>query len=290
MRGGSMKREIKIAGIVNRLMQGYTDKEIRKELGISKSTYFYWKSRIEQEGLASVIQKRQTGPKPSTEIDKSIRKLILGFRDKYGWSPVKIEGHLRVHENITISHRQIYYLLQETKKNKSLGYVRRIKGKKRYERTHSMSLLHMDWKDVHTKPMLTTLDDHSRFVTASEKFSNATMGNSIKQLELVIERFGKPKQILTDRGIQFWNNRNDKPTAFTQFCIDNDIEHIKCSKASPQANGKLEAFHGCYDAESWRFKTHAKYIHYWNYERPHGGIGFLYPYEVFIRDGPSNSG
>lgn len=279
-----MKRETKIAAIINRLMQGNTDKKIRESLGIPESTYFYWKSRIEKEGLASVTQKQQPGPKPSAEINGATRQMILRWRDKYGWSPVKIEGHLRVHHKTELSHRQIYYLLRDTKRNKSLGYVRRIKGKKRYERTHSMSLLHMDWKDVHTKPMLTTLDDHSRFVTASDKFSNATMENSIKQLEIVIRHFGKPKQVLTDRGIQFWNNRGEKPTEFTQFCIDNAIQHIKCSKASPQANGKLEAFHGCYDAESWRFKTHQKFIRYWNYERPHGGIGYLYPYEVFVRD------
>jgi len=286
-----MKRETKIAKIVNLQMQGYADREIIEQLKVPRRTYFYWKAKIDDKGLASVMHKQRPGPKPSISIDQDVRRLVIGFRDKYGWSPVKLEGHLRVHHNINVSHRQIYYLLQATKKNKSLGYVRRIKGKKRYERTHSMSLLHMDWKDVHIKPMLTTLDDHSRFVTASEKFSNATMENSIKQLELVVRQFGKPKQVLTDRGIQFWNNRGEKPTDFTQFCIDNDIEHIKCSKASPQANGKLEAFHGCYDAESWRFKTHAKYIHYWNYQRPHGGIGYLYPSEVFTRNykTPTNS-
>lgn len=285
-----MKRETKIAAIVNRLMQGYADREIRQELEISKSTYFYWKSRIDKDGLAAVMLKQKPGPEPNRAVDPFVRKNALAWRDKYGWGPCKIAGHLRVHHGIEISHHQIYNLLIETKKNKPISYVRRIKGKKRYERMHSMSLLHMDWKDVHKEPMLTTLDDHSRFVTASKKFSEATMGNSITQLELVIKRFGKPKQILTDRGAQFWNNYSDKPTEFTQFCIDNGIQHIKCSKSSPQANGKLEAFHGCYDAEAWRFKTHDKFIHYWNYKRPHGGIGFLYPYEIFIRDGPINSG
>lgn len=285
-----MKRETKIAKIVNLRMQGYTDKEIIQELEVSRRTYFYWKSRIDKEGLPSVVHKQKPGPKPTEIIDADLRKQILGWRDKYGWSPVKIEGHLKVHSNTKVSHRQIYYLLKEMKRNKSIGYTRRIKGKKRYERTHSMSLLHMDWKDVHTNPMLTTLDDHSRFVNASEKFSEATMENSIKQVELVIRRFGKPKQILTDRGVQFWNNRGETPTAFTQFCMDNSITHIKCSKSSPQANGKLEAFHGCYDAESWRFKTHQKFIRYWNYKRPHGGIGYLYPSEIFFRDSASNSG
>lgn len=285
-----MKRETKIAKIVNLQFQGYTDREIVQELQVPRRTYFYWKSRIEKEGLSSVTQKQKPGPKPSEIISMDLRKQILAWRDKYGWSPVKIEGHLRAHHSTTISHRQIYYLLKETKRNKSIGYVRRIKGKKRYERTHSMSLLHMDWKDVHKEPMLTTLDDHSRFVNASEKFSEATMENSIKQVELVIKRFGKPKQILTDRGVQFWNNRGETPTAFTQFCIDNKIQHIKCSKASPQANGKLESFHGCYDAESWRFKTHNKFIRYWNYKRPHGGIGYKYPSEIFFRGSASNSG
>lgn len=285
-----MKRESKIAGIVNRLMQGYTDKEIRNELKISKSTYFYWKARIEKEGLASILQKQKPGPQPNKSVDSFIRKNALMWRDKYGWGPTKIAGHFKVHHETQISHHQIYNLFIETKRNKPIGFVRRIKGKKRYERKHSMTLLHTDWKDIRTNPMLTYLDDHSRFVTASMKFTEATMENSIKLLKQVIKQFGKPKQVLTDRGSQFWNNRGEDPTEFTQFCTDNEILHIKCSKASPQANGKLENFHGQYDAESWRFSTHAKYIHHWNYQRPHGGIGYLYPAEVFFRDGPINSG
>lgn len=285
-----MKRETKIAAIVTKLVQGYTDIEIRQELNISKSTYFYWKKRIEEDGISKVLVKRRPGPDPAKRVDSSIAKKVFLWRDRYGWGPGKISGHLRAHHGIEISHHQIYRLLIETKRNKPIGYVREIRGKKRYERTHSMSLLHMDWKDVHTNPMLTSLDDHSRFITASEKFDEATMENSIKLLEAVIQKFGKPRQILTDRGIQFWNNRSDNPTKFTQFCIDNDIDHIKCSKGSPQANGKLEAFHGCYDAESWRFKTHNKFIRYWNYKRPLSSIGYLYPAEIFFRDGPINSG
>lgn len=284
-----MKRESKIAGIVNRLMQGYTDKKIRQELRISKSTYFYWKARIDEEGLTSVMKKQKPGPRPLNEINKNLQEKILSWRDRYGWGPTKIEGHLRVHHNTSISHRQIYYLLQETKKNKPIRFVRRIKGKKRYERAHSMSLLHADWKDVHSNPMLTFMDDHSRFVNASEKFSEATAENSIRLFEFTIRHFGKPNQILTDRGTQFFSVKGGT-SSFTQFCNDNGIKHILCSKGSPQANGKLENFHGQYDAEAWRFSTHAKYINYWNYKRPHGGIGFLYPYEVFIRDGPTNSG
>lgn len=287
-----MKRETKISAIVNWLAQGYTDKKIREGLKISESTYFYWKSKIENQGLNSVIIKKKPGPEPNKSIDPILRKDILKWRDKYGWGPGKISGHLRVHNNIHISHHQIYNLFTNTKRNKPLGYVRKIKGKTMYERLHSMSLLHTDWKDITTEPMLTYMDDHSRFILASEKFIEATMENTVKLLEFVVKKFGKPDQVLSDRGTQFWNNKGDSPTEFTNFCVDNDIEHIKCSKASPQANGKLESFHGCYDAESWRFKTHRKFVQYWNFKRPHGGIGYLYPSELFVKDRktPTNSG
>jgi len=288
-----MKREVKISAIRVKLIQGFTDKQIRNELVIPESTYFYWKARIEKDGLASVLQKCKPGPEPTKMLDPFVRKHALLWRKKFGWGPCKIAGHLRVHHDIKISHHQIYNLFINEGLNKPLNYVRKIRGKKRYERMHSMSLLHTDWKDVLTKPMLTYLDDHSRFVLASKKFDEATMENSIRLLEFVVKQFGKPMQILTDRGSQFWNNYGDNPTEFTQFCDDNDIEHIKCSKGSPQANGKLEAFHGCYDAEAWRFKTHERFIRYWNYKRPHGGIGFLYPAEIFYRDRretPINSG
>ncbi len=279
-----MKREIKLVKIVNLQLQGYTDKEIIQDLELSRRTYFYWKSRICREGLASVVQKKKPGPEPRKSVDLVTTERVLRWRDKYGWGPTKIAKHLGVHHHIDISHHQIYNLFVQTKRNNSLGYTRRIKGKTRYERMHSMTLLHTDWKDIHTHAMLSYMDDHSRFITASKKFPEATAENCIKLLEEVIRKFGKPKQVLSDRGSQFWNNRGEKPTAFTQFCIDNEIQHIKCSKASPQANGNLENFHGQYDVESWRFSSHQRYIRHWNYQRPHGGIGYLYPSEIFFRD------
>ncbi len=287
-----MDRKSKIAGIVTKLLQGYTDKEIRQELRISKSTYFYWKARIQAEGHGSVIAKKKPGPRPAQMIDSGIRVKILDWRDRYGWGPTKIEGHLKAHMELRISHRQIYYLLKETKRNRSIGVPRRLKGTRRFERKHSMSLLQADWKGgKEGNPMLTFLDDHSRFIPASEKFSEATTENSIRMLETIIRAFGKPRQVLTDRGTQFWENRRNKPNSFGLFCEEQGIKHIKASKQSPQTCGKIESFHGCYDDESWRFKTHQKYIQYWNYKRPHGALKYLYPVEVFYKDmkGPTNS-
>lgn len=287
-----MDRKNKICAIVAKLAQDYADKEIIEELEIPRRTYFYWKKRIGLEGYDVVAQKQKPGPEPKESVDSFVSKHALRWRDRYGWGPGKIAGHLRVHQNIKISHHQIYRLLVETGRNKQIDYIRKIKGKKRYERVHSMCLLHADWKDVLSEPMLTFLDDHSRFVLGSEKFGEATTENVIRLLGQVIKKFGAPEQVLTDHGTQFWNNKTNEPNGFGSFCEENSIKHIKCSKGSPQANGKLESFHGCYDSESWRFKTHFSFIHYWNYKRPHGGVGYLYPAELFFKDmkSASNSG
>lgn len=288
-----MDRATKICTIVNRLAQGYVDKEIIQELNIPRRTYFYWKRRIETEGHDKVINKQKPGAKPTFSIDDDIKIKILHWRDRYGWGPTKIEGHLKVHFNINVPHNRIHQLFVETNRNNPISEPRKTWGRTRFERMHSNSLWQADLKLLENDYwMLTFIDDHARFILDSnERIWNPDTESVIKLLQKCF-RFGMPEQILTDRGVQFWNNRSDKPAAFTQFCIDNSIQHIVASKRRPTTIGKIESYHGCYDKERWRFKTHMSFIHYWNYRRPNGAIGYLYPAEIFYRDmkSASNSG
>ena len=186
-------------------------------------------------------------------------------------------------------------MLIEKQLNHPIGEPRKTWGKKRWERLHSMSLWQTDWKDINTEfdPMLTFYDDHSRFVTASKRFADATMENVIKLAEQAFKRHGIPEQILSDHGTQFTNNRGEALTEFEQFCLDNGVQTILASIGRPTTNGKIENFHGCYDKEIWVTKgDHAKFMHYWNNKRPCGAIGYKYPVEVFYKDrkGAINSG
>ncbi|MDI6720812.1 MAG: DDE-type integrase/transposase/recombinase [Candidatus Aenigmarchaeota archaeon] len=282
-----MDRTSKIAFIRLKLIEGWTDKEIREHLGIPERTYFYWKRRIEED-YANLVNKQKPGPKPQFTIDPTNSRRIQSWRKAYGWGPAKIEGHLNAHYGIHVPHNRIYQLLKEKNLNKPIGYERKVWGKKRWEREHSMTLWQGDWKDINCddrKPMMTFYDDHSRFVTASRRFDEATMENTIKLLSLAFKKHGFPEQILTDNGSQFTNNRSEELTEFEQFCIDNGIETITSTKNRPTTLGKIENFHGCYDSEIWITKgNHAKFMWYWNNKRPCGAIGYLYPVEVFYRD------
>jgi len=132
--------------------------------------------------------------------------------------------------------------------------------------------------------MISYLDDHSRFIPGSRIHHNPTAEHAIHLLEASIAKYGKPTQILTDRGTQFYPARGAGPSTFTEFCSGNNIQHIKASVRRPPTIGKIEAFHKAYDCEAWMFNSHQEFIRYWNYERPHQGINYLYPAEVYFRD------
>jgi len=291
-----MKRENKIAFIQVKLIEGWKDIDIRREIKVPKRTYFRWKQHILVGSYASLVNKQKPGPKSRFSLDAVNSRRIQIWRKTYGWGPTKIEGHLDVHHQTHIPHNRIYQLLKEKNLNKPIGKPRKTWGKKRWERQHSMSLWQGDWKDTNSDdriPMMTFYDDHSRFVVASRRFHNATMENAIKLVNRAFNKHGVPEQILTDSGSQFRNNAGEGLTAFEQFCMDNGVEVIHSTKNRPTTCGKIENFHGCYDTEIWVTKgDHVKFVRYWNHKRPCGAIGYLYPVEVFYRDrkGAINSG
>lgn len=281
-----MDRTNKIVFIRLRVLEGWPDKRIREELGIPERTYFYWKRRM-KEDYASLVNRQKPGPKPGPPIDARNSRRIQIWRRRYGWGPTKIEGHLKAHYGIHVPHTRIYGLLVEKELNNPIGARRKVWGKTRWERLHSMSLWQGDWKDINTdkKPMLTYYDDHSRFIVASKRFDEATTENTIRLLDHAFGKHGFPGQVLTDNGVQFTSNHSEKPTEFELFCRSEGVQVIHSSKGRPTTLGKLENFHGCYDSEIWVTKgDHGRFVTYWNYKRPNGAIGYLYPAEVFYRD------
>ncbi len=168
--------------------------------------------------------------------------------------------------------------------NSPIEAPRKIWGKRRFQRPYSNNLWQSDFKMTHNDEwMISYLDDHSRFVPGSQIHHNPTGEHAINLLKECIHCYGKPDQILTDQGTQFHPARGEL-SDFTEFCSGNDIEHIMASIRRPSTIGKIEAFHKAYTYEAWMFKTHQEFIQYWNYERPHQGIRYLYPAEVYFHN------
>jgi transposase InsO family protein len=255
-------------------------------LRISEKTVDRWCSIHRKYGWEGLRVKSRR-PHRYYKTSESTVKLVLELRRSKRWGPNKIEGYLRnykVHGIMPVSHRTIHRILVEAGLNNPISAPRRIWGKRRFERPHSNSLWQADFKlTCQDEWMISYLDDHSRFIPGSRIHHNPTTEHAIKLLEESIRQYGKPDQILTDRGTQFHPARGGV-SGFTEFCSGNGIEHIVTSVRRPSTIGKIEAFHKAYVYESWMFPNHASFVSYWNYERPHQGIGYLYPADVYFRD------
>ena len=271
--------------IIRRKLDGWKTNDIATALRIDERTVYRWWRLYRKNGWERLRVKSKI-PHTYWETPQETVELILKLRRERHWGPCKIEGYLKNYcQQITpVGHNTIHRTFIKAGLNKPIEAPRKIWGKRRFQRPYSNDLWQSDFKMTDDdKWMISYLDDHSRFVPGSEIHHNPTGEHAIHLLKDCIRQYGKPDQILTDQGTQFHPARGDL-SDFTEFCSRNDIEHIMASVRRPSTIGKIEAFHKAYDCESWMFKTHQEFIKYWNYERPHQGIRYLYPADIYFRD------
>jgi transposase len=270
--------------LINRKLEGWRSTEIATALRIDERTVYRWWRVYRKHGWAGLNVKSH---KPHTihRTSQETVELILQLRRARNWGQCRIEGYLRNYNKQSIaSHTTIHKILNQAGLNNPIPKPRRTWRKHRFQREHGNSLWQGDYKLTENDEwMISFLDDHSRFIPGSRTHHNPTAKHAITLLEESISQYGKPEQVLTDRGTQFYPARGGI-SEFTQFCTGNGIQHIVTSVRRPSTIGKIEAFHKAYVCESWMFPSHRGFIHYWNYERPHQGIRYLYPAGVYFHD------
>jgi len=276
--------------IIHRKLGNWKSGEIATALRIDERTVYRWWRVYRKHGWAG-LQVKSHRPHTIHRTPQSTVNLIIQLRRTRNWGPCRIEGYLRNYaKQSRVSHTTIHNILNQAGLNNPIETPRRVWGKRRFEREHSNSLWQADFKLTERDEwMISYLDDHSRFIPGSRIHHNPTATHAIDLLEECVKQYGAPQQILTDRGTQFHPARGGI-SEFTEFCSGNGIEHIVTSIRRPSTIGKIEAFHKSYTCEAWIYPTHKEFVKYWNYERPHQGIGYLYPADVYFRDLTHHSG
>jgi transposase InsO family protein len=244
--------------------------------------FYRWWNRYQAEGKDGLRVKDRGRPK-SLVVEDSLKKKVIKIRERYEWGPKKIAGCLR-RKGYVIDHNQAYHIICEAGLNHSITAPRKTWGTKRFQREHCNSLWQADFKLCSDDWwMISYQDDRSRFITGSVKIWNPTGENAMLLLDRAVKRYGVPKQILTDQGTQFKPARGEI-SAFDIHCSELGIEHITASVRRPTTCGKIEAFHKAYELESHLFKEHWSFIRYYNYVRPHEGIDYLTPAEIYLKE------
>ena len=265
--------------------EGASVSEICTAAQIPRRTFYNWWQRYQTGGLERLLTDRA---KIANRIHKTTQETatqVTHLRLKTGWCPHKIAGYLR-NSGIPLSHMTVYRILRQAGLNQPLTKPRIKRTYRRWQRTHPNSLWQCDLKVVGPSWLITILDDHSRFVTGSEIFNEGTAENVIWLLDKAIHEYSKPREILTDHGTQFWSVRKGESN-FDAYCQQRGIEHILGGIGKPTTQGKIERWFRTYDLEHSRFNLHRKFIHYYNWERPHMALDYSTPAEVYFGDVPN---
>ena len=229
------------------------------------------------------------GRKPQLISDKE-RTLVFDARKEHPISGAIALEKILDARGIHIPHNRIHRILKDEGLAKDEPHKQRRRKWIRYERRYSNSLWHADWFEEKYDQIILFEDDASRFITGYGVFSNATAKNSMLVLEQAIQRYGIPKQLMTDHGTQFTSLAretcaNPKPNEFQQIVQRYGIKHIKARVKHPQSNGKVERA-GQTLQKLWKhFQCWDSAVFYYNFKRPHSSLenGCLRtPYQAFI--------
>lgn len=178
---------------------------------------------------------------------------------------------------LRLPHQKVYLYA------KSRGWAvpnprkQRPRGRCRYEREHTGSLLHTDFHrtSVNHPHAILYEDDASRMVLSGGEFPEESTEHALEVLEkalAVAASWGLTiREVNTDRGTEFFvSEKSDRPEPsegrFQRFLAGKGIRHVVSRAQNPQTNGKLERLWYEYDRHRWRFSTLTEFIDWYNGE------------------------
>jgi putative transposase len=230
----------------------------------------------------SLIPTLKNPGRPSRNRDLKEATMILAAYDQHRLGAVNLERIINTKHGVHIPHNRIHEVLLMNSKATPQPSKQQRRTWVRYERAHSMSLWHMDWKQLSTEEwFLAIMDDASRFIVAYGVYPQATTENTLTILKEAITKYGRPEEILTDRGSQFYANEGERKekgvSQFERYLADQGIKHILCRVNHPQTNGKLERFYGVLEDKMIRraqIATIPEYVHWHNEIKPHMSLNW----------------
>jgi len=280
----------KIMDIIRAKDSGESDGDIADMYEITDRRVRQLYKQYKDTGEIPVLQK--CGRK-KRELTKTEENMILEVYKEYRVNALALEKVINRQHGIHIPHNHIHKILKSNNKAKDEPNKQKQRKWVRYERKHSLSLVHVDWHEYGDKQVIAYLDDASRMILAVGVFDSANVENGkyiLDQAVKKVEVYGPIRAILSDNGSEFsshWKRKKEGSKGeFQKHLKKYGIKHINTSVNHPQTNGKLEKWFDLYEKKRGEFDTLGKFIEWYNDKRPHMSLDFNNaetPSEAFTR-------
>ena len=282
---------------------GMTAQEFAKVWGVSTCTLTDWLTRYEQfgsEGLMNARARKAGDKRVGSKIPEAVQQEIIKIKkDDPSFGIRKVKDWMFRFRGLRVSAGSI----QKTIKAEGLSSAKRpLKKKKssdrvrRFERSKPMQMWQSDITQFTMGPssmrvyLTVFMDDHSRYIVSWRLMSRQTSDLVMDAFKDGVVRFGKPQEVLTDQGRQYfaWRGKSD----FEKSLEHEGIKHVVSRAHHPQTLGKCERFWETVVNEFW---TRAKpqdleearirlklFIDHYNHHRPHQGLDGEVPADRFF--------
>ena len=281
--------------IVRQALSGQTPKAAALAVGVCPRTIRKWLTRYCAEGLAG-LQDRSSRPRrlrrptPQEVIEKIERLRRQRWTGKQiaaeaGVSPATVSRVLRRLGLNKLSALEPEPVRRYERENpgelihidiKKLGRIGSVGHRITGRRTGMVNRhLGIGWEFVHV-----CIDDASR-IAFSRVMRDERKASAVAFLEAAVayyESLGvKVERVMTDNGSCYLSR------AFGQACKRLGLKHIRTKPYTPKTNGKAErfiqtslrewAYARAYDSSDERTADLPRWLHRYNWHRPHGSIG-----------------
>ena len=263
--------------------------------GISRQVYYKWLRRYEEGGL-DALRDRSSKPHVSPKATRvEVVGKIIYLRQTYHFGPHKIAMYLKRYHDIKLSPSGIWRILKRLDMSRlpsSQRYRRHQDRWKRYEKPEPGHRVQVDVKFISPLPgtrrkyyQFTAIDDCTR-LRVLRIYDRLNQKTAIQFLDYVLAKLPfRVERIQTDNGAEF-------QSAFHYHVLDRGIGHVYIRPATPRLNGKVERSHRIDAEEFYRMldgvviddagvfnERLREWEDFYNFNRPHGGLGGQTPYE-----------
>ena len=263
--------------------------------GISRTLYYRWHTRFLELGIEGLHDRSRRPRRSPRSTPWDVVEKVLYLRRSYHFGPSKIRMYLARYHGLHLSQATIWRFLQRAGMSRlpsNMRYQRREERYKRYEKALPGHQLQVDVKFLAPLPgrrqryyQYTAIDDCTR-IRVLKIYSRNNQQTAIVFVDEVLAKLPfRVDCIQTDNGSEFGPQ-------FHWHVLDKGIQHRYIRPRRPYLNGKTERSHRIDDEEFYRQldgvvvsgleelnRRLATWERFYNFERPHGGLGGQTPYE-----------
>jgi len=286
-------REMMVRAVVDR---GLSKAAVARQFNTTPKTVAKWVDRFQAEGVEG-LQDRSSRPLslPSQTAPAICAAVEALRRQRHTAKQIAVE--------VGVSAATVSRILRRLGLNR-LSALEPAEPIRRYERANPGELIHIDikklgrigsvghrmtgrktgainrhlgigWEFVHV-----CIDDASR-IAFSQVMKDERKSSAVAFLEAAVAHYAslgvKIERVMTDNGSCYLSK------AFRQACQSLGVKHIRTKPYTPRTNGKAErfiqtslrewAYAQAYDSSAERTAELPRWLHRYNWHRPHASIG-----------------